>query len=164
MRTTIVSTSKLKTYKIITTSFLAGVILFMSAYVIRGWLVNHNSFPWILSLTYAVACGIIIKRIWTIKNVSYDDSALYYDREGYEVQVPFEDIRDIEIKTLDGVYKINLFRPAQDGKSIRFKTSLWYPFNSGKQDDIVNVLRSKIERHKRNLSSINTEQLPGRRI
>lgn len=164
MRTTTVSTSKLRTYKIIMTSILGVCILVLSALTINDWFVNHRYIMGTLYLVYAVVCGKLIKRAWDVKNVSYDDSAVYYDRNGYEVQVPFEDIRDIELRTLDGVYRINLFRAAQDGKAILFKTSLWYPFNAGKQDEMVRVLRSKVDKYKRNLAPIYTEQLPGRRI
>ncbi len=91
----------------------------------------------------------------SLKNISYDASSVYYEKEGFEVQIPFEDIKDIEIKTLTGIYTINLYRPAQDGKEISFKMSLWYPLNFKKQDEIVNKLRDRIERYKRTLPEKN---------
>lgn len=101
-----------------------------------------------------------IPAIVKIKNVSYDQSSLYYDKKGFEVQVPFEDIKDIEIKTISGIYKINLFEPSQDGSIIMFKTSLWYPFNFKKKDEKVNELRDRIDRYKRTLPEKNLAGLP----
>ena len=62
-----------------------------------------------------------------LKNVSYDDSSIYYNKKEYEVQVPFEDIASIEIKSITGIYGIKLFNPSQGRSEIFFKTSLWYP-------------------------------------
>ena len=92
-----------------------------------------------------------IPAIIKIKSISYDESSIYYNKKEYEVQVPFEDVRDIEIKTISGIYKINLYAPSQDGSSIMFKTSLGYPFNFKKQDEKVNELRDRIDRFKRTL-------------
>jgi hypothetical protein len=107
---------------------------------------------------------LAIRRILRLKNISYDESSVYYEKEGFEVQIPFEDIKNIEIKTLTGVYSINLFRPSQDGTSIPFKLSLWYPLNFKKQDEKVNVLRDKIFNFKRQLGAQYGEQLPSRNI
>lgn len=105
-----------------------------------------------------------MRDVLRLKNVSYDQYSVYYDRDDYEVQIPFNEIKNIDIMTIDGIYKINLFHPNQDGKTIRFKTSLWYPLNFKRQDEKVNELRAMIEKYKRNLPPIYAEQLPGRRI
>jgi hypothetical protein len=89
---------------------------------------------------------------------------VYYDRKGYEVQIPFEEIKSVEIMTISGIYKINLFDPSQDGSVIRFKTSLWYPFNFKKQDGKVNELRDKIDTYKRKISERNMSELPSFKI
>jgi len=105
-----------------------------------------------------------ISMLLSLKNISYDESAVYYEKDGFEVQIPFEDIKDIEIKTLAGIYTINLYRPAQDGITIAFKMSLWYPLNFKKQDEKVNKLRDKIDRYKRTLPEQHFEGLPSYRI
>ncbi|MDZ7606740.1 MAG: hypothetical protein U5K79_14385 [Cyclobacteriaceae bacterium] len=107
---------------------------------------------------------LIIRSVRRLKNVSFDQGAVYYERDGFEVQIPFDEIKNIDIMTLDGIYKINLFQPNQDGKAIHFKTSLWYPLNFKRQDEKVNELRAMIEKYKRSLPPIYAEQLPGRRI
>jgi hypothetical protein len=164
MRTTLVSTSKLKTYKAIALTLVSlitlAVVIFAAISVFK-----FKEFHQLLVVpVYIVLAVQAIPAIIKIKNISYDEGAVYYDKKGFEVQIPFEDIRDIEIKTLSGIYKINLYLPAQDGKYILFKTSLWYPFNFRKQDEKVNELRDKINRYKRVLPERNLEGLPGYRI
>jgi hypothetical protein len=100
-----------------------------------------------------------VKLLLRLRNISYDESALYYGKEGFEVQILFEEIKDIEIKTLTGIYIIKLHNPALDGKGIAFEMSLWYPLNFKTQDAKVNRLRDKIDDHKRKLRGRNHDQL-----
>jgi hypothetical protein len=113
---------------------------------------------------YVILAYKTIPAIIKIKNVSYDDSSVYYDRNGFEVQIPFEDIQDIELKTISGIYKIKLFDPSQDGSFIMFKTSLWYPFNFRRQDEKVNELRNNIDKYKKTLPEKNFAGLPSFQI
>ena len=164
MRTTIVSTSKIKTYKIVALSIFSAITLL----VVGGALYRSIGFEEYNSLfvvpIYIMFAYKAIPAIVKIKNVSYDDSSVYYDKKGFEVQIPFEDIRDIKIKTISGIYKINLYSPTQDGSVIMFKTSLWYPFNFKKQDEKVNELRDRIDPYKRTHSEKNLAGLPSYQI
>ena len=117
MRTTILSTSNLKNYRttiiVIDSLILMSVVYLMISMLHAGegilsslvipvqYLVFHMYYPMFLKL----------------KNISYDNSSIYYNKKGYEVQVPFEEIRSIEIKSLTGIYGIHLFTPSQ-GESI----------------------------------------------
>ena len=164
MRTTILSTSNLKNYRttiiVIDSLILMSVVYLMISMLHAGegilsslvipvqYLVFHMYYPMFLKL----------------KNISYDNSSIYYNKKGYEVQVPFEEIRSIEIKSLTGIYGIHLFTPSQGESIIYFKASAWYPFNFRKRDEMVNELRDKIDNYKRRLSSHYSEPLPGRRI
>ena len=165
MKTTIVSTSKLQTHKISSISiilvlYLALIGAFVTNLIRRSRIFESSGLIALWSYIALKAVQISLK----LKTISYDDSSVYYEKDGFEVQIPFEEIRDIEIKTLTGVYVINLFRPAQDGVRILFKMSNWYPLNYKKQDEIVNRLRDKIERYKRSFLVLTAEELPGRRI
>jgi hypothetical protein len=159
MRTTIVSTSKLKTSKIlgmaITISLLMVIIAMSISKIIYGKLIEGITMP----LVWIYLAVKSFSMISNLKSISYDDSSVYYEKDGFEVQVPFEDIKDIEIKTLTGIYVINLYRPAQDGEKIWFKTSMKYPLNFKKKDAEVNMLRDKIDRYKRSLPEKNYHQL-----
>jgi len=156
MRTTIVSTSKLNIYKIILVTTLAAVLL-----LLIGLIYNYDAYYVLLNLVvYAFLLFKVIKHINKIKNISYDDSSIYYTKDNYEVQIPFEDIKSIDIKSLDGVYEINFHAPTPDGDRLFFKTSLWYPLNFQRQDDKVNDLRDKIDRYKKTLPGYNLNELP----
>jgi len=160
MRTTLISTSKLKSYKISTKS--VGFLLIL---VLVAYFQNAGIFWRLYSAALFGYFGFVAtRRVISLKNVSFDDYSIYYDRNDYEVQIPFSEVKNVEIMSLDGVYKINLFQPNQDGKVIYFKTSLWYPLNFKRQDEKVNELRAMIEKYKRNLAPNYSEQLPGRRI
>jgi len=155
MRTTIVSTSKLKSYKIIALTIVSVITLSVLAFGLISVLKFGDYYQLFIIPVYIMIAYRAIPAIIRIKSISYDDSSIYYKKDGYEVQVPFEDVKEIEIKTISGIYKINLYSPSQDGKSILFKTSLWYPFNFKKQDEKVNKLRDKIDRYKRTLPEKN---------
>lgn len=159
MRTTIVSTSKLKTYKIISLSLVSAITLAVLGFGIISIFKFGEFYQLFIVPVYVMIAYRAIPAIIKIKSISYDNSSIYYVKKGYEVQVPFEDVRDIEIKTISGVYKINLYSQSQDGNSIMFKTSLWYPFNFKKQDKKVNELRDRIERYKRTLPEKNFSEL-----
>lgn len=155
MRTIIVSTSKLKTYKVIALTLVSIITLAVLVFAILS-VVRYDEYYQLLSVPlYIMLAYKAIPAIIKIKNVSYDESSVYYDKNGFEVQIPFEDIKDIEIKTISGIYTINLYVPSQDGTSIMFKTSLWYPFNFRKQDEKVNELRDRINRYKRTMPEKN---------
>jgi hypothetical protein len=160
MRTTIVSTSKLKTYKTIALSLVSLITLAVVIYATISIFKFKEFHQLLIVPLYIVMAVKAIPAIIKIKNISYDESAVYYDKKGFEVQIPFEDIRDIEIKTISGIYKINLYNPTQDGEYILFKTSLWYPFNFKKQDEKVNELRDKIDSYKRTLPEKTFAGLP----
>jgi len=164
MRTTIVSTSKLKSYKVIALTLVSAITLAILAFALIGIVKYDEYYQLLYAPLYIMLAFKAIPAIIKIKNVSYDESSVFYDKGGFEVQIPFEDIKDIEIKTISGIYTINLYMPSQDGTSIMFKTSLWYPFNFKKQDEKVNGLRDKIVRYKKQIRAHYHEELPGRRI
>ena len=93
MRITIISTSRIKTYKTIALSIVTVITLL----VIVGALYRSIGFEeynlLIIVPVYVILAYRAIPAIVKIKNVSYDDSSVYYDKKGFEVQVPFEVLR-----------------------------------------------------------------------
>jgi len=164
VRTTTVSTSQLKTYRTSTLIIIIGLTSFIVGYGIYGFYVYGEIYQFTTIFVWSYFAYLAVPAVLKIKNVSYDDGSVYYDKKGFEVQIPFEDIRDIEIKTISGIYKINLYSPSQDGAVIMFKTSLWYPFNFKKQDEKVNELRDNIDRYKRRMSERNMNELSSYQI
>lgn len=155
MRTTIVSTSKLKTYQTVVLSVILLVTLFVAVYVMISVIKFEKYYPLFTLPAYIILAYKAIPAVSKIRSVSYDDGSIYYVKKDYEVQIPFDDIKSIDIKSLDGVYEIMLYTPTQIGDRVYFKTSLWYPFNFKKQDEKVNELRHKIDRYKRTLPEKN---------
>ena len=164
MRTAIVSTSKLKTSK--TFGILLIILLFalMAGTTIMQLIDGQTISGISIIIIWAVILYKAFKLVWSLKSISYDDSSIYYEKSGFEVQIPFEEIKDIEIKTLTGIYTINLFIASQDGEKISFKTSMWYPLNFKKKDAEVNELRDKIDRYKRTLPEKNSIGLSSHNI
>ncbi len=164
MRTTIVSTSKLKTYRTIVFAIDGIFLLSILALV---WMMNNDGANWIstvIPILVYLQFHIFFPMFLKLRNVAYDESSVYFNKKGYEVQVPFEDILSIEIKSVTGIYAINLANPVQGEKQIFFKASVWYPFNFQKKDEVINDLRDKIDRYKRTLPEQNYTGLSSYKI
>ncbi len=83
-----------------------------------------------------------------VYNVEFDDEFLYVLLRKNDILIPLENIKDVNIVTLGGVYRVDLYNPEQLGDKIYFKPSLLYPFNHKKKDELVNVLWNNIEKAK----------------
>jgi hypothetical protein len=161
MRTTIVSTSKMKAFKNIYYVFIiCGNMLFLG--IILPLIIRQENYIQLLFLPILWYFSFrALQDLKNMKTVFYDESSVYYEKDGYEVQIPFEDIKNIE---LNKGWGINLYRPTQDGDRIRFTPSVWYPFNFRKKEEEINKLRDKIDRYKETLPEKNLEGLPGYRF
>jgi len=150
MRTTLVSTSKLQSYKTVTITIiiLLNIIGFSLALVPFIIYDVHYILIFIPIILFVSIKWYIETR--RLKSASYDENSVFYEKNGSEVQIPFEDIKDIKVKGVN-VFSISLFRPTHDGKRIWFKTSIKYPFNFKKQDEKLNELRDRLDRFKRTL-------------
>jgi hypothetical protein len=99
----------LKTYKAIALTLVSLITLAVVIFAAISVFKFKQFYQLLVVPVYIVLAVQAIPAIIKIKNISYDEGAVYYDKKGFEVQIPFEDIRDIEIKTLSGIYKINLY-------------------------------------------------------
>jgi hypothetical protein len=79
-----------------------------------------------------------------VHRVEFDEEYLYVILRGQDILIPLENIKEVDIKTLGGVYEVELYNAEQLGKKFYFKPSLLYPFNYNKKDVLVNVLRKNI--------------------
>lgn len=79
----------------------------------------------------------------------FDDQYLYVHSLQPELIIPLENIESVEIVTLGGTYKVNLYHAEQLGKEFYFKTSVLYPLNYQSKDELVNELRTAIEAARR---------------
>ncbi len=86
---------------------------------------------------------------FNLQQVAFNEEYLFVFRKDQDYVIPLENIESIEIGTLGGVYKVNLYYPEQLGDHFYFKTSLLYPLNYRSKDNLVNIFRAKIEAAKR---------------
>ncbi len=84
-----------------------------------------------------------------LQQVSFDDDFLYVYGKDQDLIIPLESIESVEISSLGGVYKVNLYHAEQLGKEFYFKTSLLYPLNYKTKDELVNELRAAIAKARR---------------
>lgn len=80
--------------------------------------------------------------------VEFDTEFLYVLLKHQDLIIPLENIESVEISTVGGVYKVNLYHPEQLGDHLYFKLSLFYPLNYQSKDALVNVLRKNIDKAK----------------
>lgn len=146
-RTKSLSIQSVKRYKVVTAIVLS---LLMLAYIyIMGFSDNWTSK--LIAVSY-ILMGIFV--YWPrvkdflkkIKEVSYDKENLYVKEGAYEIQIPFYEIKDIEIMSLDGLYKFTLYHHDQFGNEVICKPSLWYPLNYKRIDAELNRIRSLVRK------------------
>lgn len=90
---------------------------------------------------------IQIRTMRRIKHVEYDDTNLYVFHNDYQIQIPFEDVREVNLET--GGYVFKLYKKTQVGKEVLCLPSIWYPFNYKKVDAEMNRVREMIAKRKR---------------
>ncbi|WP_424960988.1 hypothetical protein [Ekhidna sp.] len=138
------TTKAIKAYKVATLVLMllgGGVYLIMGANIAGVWGV----------IVYGVFVIFIIRKFFNethskIKEVSYDKESLYVREEGYDVQIPFHQVKDIEIVSMDGLYKFKLYHHDQFGNEVICKPSIWYPFNYKRIDAELNRIRSYVRK------------------
>lgn len=92
---------------------------------------------------------VLVRVASKLYRVEFDEEFLYVLKRDQDLIIPLENIESVEIATIGGVYKVNLYHADQVGKEFYFKQSLWYPLNYKRCDALVNVLRRNIDTAKR---------------
>ncbi len=154
------STRYLAFYKISVLVLLVGVAAFFVANSIyesaQGkW---FDNFP-IMSIYFLFLIYGWIRINRNVYRVEFDDEFLYVIQKDQDLVIPLENIKEVDIKSLGGVYEVELFTAEQLGKKFYFKPSLLYPFNYKKKDALVNVLRSNINHALKKRHPIQTNAL-----
>lgn len=139
------STRYLAFYKNSVLLLLGLLMLFFVFLAVEG-LVSGKRF--ISPLTNSLSFGFLMYGWLTINRnvhrVEFDEDYLYVILRGQDILIPLENIKEVDIKSIGGVYEVELYNAEQLGKKFYFKPSLLYPFNYKKKDDLVNVLRKYI--------------------
>jgi hypothetical protein len=91
--------------------------------------------------------------IWWLVNrkiyhVEFDQDFLYVIQKNQDLIIPLENIKDVNLVSMGGVYKVELYTKELFGDTFYFKPSLLYPFNHKKKEALVDVLWANIEKAK----------------
>lgn len=142
------STRYLGFYKNSVLVILLGVVCFLMYANIRSYIESErfqfNS--WFTSGYFSFFVYLWIRMNRNVHQVEFDDEFLYVIQKGRDILIPLENVKEVDIKSLGGVYEVELFNAEQLGKKFYFKPSLLYPFNFKKKDALVNVLRNNINK------------------
>lgn len=141
------SINSIKKYKLFSAAVLTAFVI---AYILLLGVSNKWS-NWVIAGIYI---GFSVFVYWPkmrdffrkIKEVSYDRENLYVKEGEYEIQVPFYEVKDIEIVSLDGLYKFKLYHHDQFGNEVICKPSLWYPLNYKRIDAELNRIRALVHK------------------
>lgn len=130
--------------------YMNGVLVLLVGAL--GGFVYETAFRITSFLTSAFWCWIIWKYIQMnrkVYHVEFDDEFLYLIQKQADILIPLQNIKDVQLKTMGGLYEIKLYSPEIVGDLIYYKPSLLYPFNFKAKDAIANKLRYNIEKAKR---------------
>ncbi len=139
------STRYLEFYKKSVLVILVGTMLFFIFAAVQAFMGDKL---YVSPISTTVYFGFLtygwIRINRNVYRVEFDEKYLYVILGGQDILIPLENIKEVEIKTLGGVYEVELYTAEQLGKKFYFKPSLLYPFNYKKKDALVNVLRKSI--------------------
>jgi hypothetical protein len=144
-RTKSLTTRYYRWYKISLIALVGGLLLFYNIH----WILSGE----FLGLVWVALYAFVIVRYWypglvkslrQMKNIAYDRRNLYILENGQEEQIPFHEIKEVEIISLDGIYKFHFFDKNLHGGAVTCKTSMWYPLNYPKVDKELNRVRDLI--------------------
>jgi hypothetical protein len=142
-RITNLSTRFLSLYKNTMLAFL------LAALGSLGYMITDKPSSLIMFGIWAYGIWNFIRVNRKVFHVEFDDEFLYLIRKESDILIPLENIKDVELRTLGGLYEKKLYHPEVVGDLIYYKPSLLYPFNFKSKDRIADVLREKIEEAKR---------------
>jgi signal transduction histidine kinase len=140
------STRYLGFYKNSVLVILVGVIIFLIYGNIESY---RESGKFFINSWFVTGYIFFFIYLWfrmnrNVHRVEFDEEYLYVILRGQDLLIPLENIKEVDIKSLGGVYEVELYAPEQLGTKFYFKPSLLYPFNYKRKDDLVNVLRKYI--------------------
>lgn len=141
------STRYLGFYKNSVLVVLGGLLVFFLFAAVQAYVSNkffYNSLFNIFYFGFLIYGWIRINR--NVHRVEFDEEYLYVILRGHDMLIPLQNIKEIDIKSIGGVYEVELYTPEQLGDKFYFKPSLLYPFNYKKKDELVNVLRKNINK------------------
>lgn len=98
------------------------------------------NFSYLLFIWFAVN-----KRVY---HVEFDDDFMYVTQKGHDLVIPLENIKDVNLVSMGGVYRVDLYAKELFGDKFYFKPSLLYPFNHKRKEAVVDILWANVEKAK----------------
>lgn len=83
-----------------------------------------------------------------VYHVEFDQEFMYIAQRDQDLVLPLENIKDVNLVSIGGVYKVELYTKELFGDTFYFKPSLWYPFNHKNKEAMVDILWANIEKAK----------------
>ena len=148
-RITNLSTRYLKLYRnggafLVVLSILFLFYIQYQEYLQRG---HWTAFLLPLNFSYFIYAWFLVnKRVY---HVEFDNEFIYVVQKNHDLVIPLKNIKDVNLVSLGGVYKVDLYAKELFGDKFYFKPSLLYPFNNKKKEALVNILWANIEKAKR---------------
>lgn len=137
---------------------ITAIIFYLSIFCTIGYFYLIEMGDWFHVLyffsTVSYFFYLMIRMLAKLQHVEFDDEHLYVVKRNVDYLIPLENIKSVEIVSLGGVYKVNLYRAEQLGNEFYFKPSLFYPLNYKKKDLLVNHLRKNIDMAKQKKVSL----------
>ena len=84
----------------------------------------------------------------SVYHVEFDDEFLYVRLKASDLIIPLENIKDVNLVSLGGVYRVDLYYKELIGDKFYFKPSLLYPLNHKKKEAVVDILWRNINQAK----------------
>lgn len=106
--------------------------------------ISHVLMP--LNFSYLVYVWWKVNR--KVYHVEFDADFMYVLQKDQDLVIPLENIKDVNLISIGGVYKVELYSKELVGDTFYFKPSLLYPFNHKKKEALVNILWANVEKAK----------------
>ena len=139
-----------KVYKGFLLLLITGLVVF---YLVASIMGDNSWFSAIVVVLYI----FLLIRYWmpsffkmlrNFEMISYDRERLFIKRSGGDIEVPFERVKEVELISLDGIYKFSFYQKDELGEAVYCKPSMWYPFNFPKVDRELENIRYLIKKRK----------------
>lgn len=100
-------------------------------------------------MTYGYLIYIWYRVNRSVLHVEFDEEFMYVMLNKQDLLIPLENIKDVNLVSMGGVYRVDLYAKELVGEKFYFKPSLLYPLNHKKKEAVVDILWSNIEKAKR---------------
>jgi hypothetical protein len=128
------------------------MIILMASYFVYGYY-EYKRIGQISQLLMPLNFSYLFYLWWLVNRkvyqVEFDNDFLYVIQKNQDLIIPLENIKDINLISIGGVYKVELYSKELVGDTFYFKPSLLYPFNHKKKEALVDILWANIEKAKR---------------